>query len=119
MVCQPFQVQHDIADQPGARTSVDCADASGRDRVRIDRTFIGLERLTVAGAAVDVVHVKLHSTLSGRTRGVADDELWVLGDSGLVVKWVRSVDTDADSAFGRVRYRETAPFVLELLTPAR
>ena len=116
-MCHPFQVQHDIADQPGARTSVDCADASGRDRCA-STALHRARRMTVGGAAVDAVHVKLHSTLSGRTIGVADDELWS-GDTGLVLKWVRSVDTDADSAFGRVRYRETASFVLESLTPAR
>jgi hypothetical protein len=37
----------------------------------------------------------------------------------MVVQWVRSVDTDANAAFGaHVRYTENASFLLESLKPA-
>jgi hypothetical protein len=117
LTCSPPQVLHATGEAPGAVVDSTCSDGQG-ETARTERTLVGTERLVVGGTAVDVVHLKMHSAFNGRATGMADDELWVSAVNGLTVRWVRSVDTLADSSFGaKVRYQEQASFDLESLTP--
>ncbi|MBV8234559.1 MAG: hypothetical protein JO075_02545 [Acidimicrobiia bacterium] len=117
-VCAPPETQHDTTEQVGATTVGTCT-ASDGSAARIEATYLGHEPVQVGGASVDAVHLHLHSTLTGRAQGTADEQFWLLPHSGLVLRWDRSVDTMADAAFGaNVHYQEQATFLLESLTPA-
>jgi hypothetical protein len=75
--------------------------------------------MTVGGVLVATTHLVLDSVLTGRARGKGHDEFWLTPDTGMVVQWVRSVDTLANAAFGaNVHYTENASFTLESLRPA-
>ncbi|MBV8160437.1 MAG: hypothetical protein JO265_05895, partial [Acidimicrobiia bacterium] len=101
-------------------TTVGTCTASDGSAARIEATYLGHEPVQVGGASVDAVHLHLHSTLTGRAQGTADEQFWLLPQNGLVLRWDRSVDTMADAAFGaNVHYQEHASFLLESLTPAR
>lgn len=88
-----------------------------------DSTFVlrgrvvGLEALDVAGTRVPVVHLTISGTLTGSTRGRSDRELWLARDTGLLVQAVADTDTDADTAGGTVRYRESYRLRLQSPTP--
>lgn len=80
---------------------------------------VALEELAVGGTRVPVVRVAISGTLTGSTRGRSDREVWFARANGLLVQAVASTDTDADTAGGTVRYRESYRLRLQSLTPAR
>lgn len=85
----------------------------------LDGRVVGLEDLVVGGTRVPVVHVTIRGTLTGSTRGSSDREVWFARADGLLVQAVASTDTDADTAGGTVRYRESYRLRLQSLTPSR
>jgi hypothetical protein len=114
--CVPPIVDHETDERPGTPHRGRChsEDASAE----ITATFVGRERLVVGGVRVDAVHLTFHAVLSGRAEGTGDEDMWTLPSTGLVLRWVRSTDADADAAFGaRIHYRERATLVLESLEP--
>ena len=108
-----------VGEAPGTVDESRCTDGAGND-ARMERTFVGPERLTVGGTEVEALRIVLVGSFTGKAEGTSRDELWLAADTGLTLRWDRSVDTIAD-AFGgaKVRYREQASFVLESLTPSR
>jgi hypothetical protein len=116
-VCEPPSLQHAVGETPGTISNSVCKDDTSASK--FERTYVGLEQVTVGGVNIEVAHIKIRSVLSGRTEGTAFDELWFLPTNGLTVRWDRTVNTLADAAFGaKVRYEEQASFLLESLTPA-
>jgi hypothetical protein len=115
--CHPPVVFHDVTEQPGSTTSTVCD--SSDTHVEVQATYLGHDMVAVGGAPVDGVHLKFHGTLSGRARGTADEQLWVLPQTGLVLRWDRLEDADGNAIFGaNIHYHEKATFVLESLTPS-
>lgn len=115
--CEPPQLQHDVSEAPGTVTLAECADGQG-NRVRMERTFVGREAVTVGGRQVEAVRIRIDGSFTGKATGTSVDHLWMAPDTGMTLRWDRTVDTLADAAFGaQVRYQEDASFVLESLTP--
>lgn len=114
--CTPPQVQYTDSDAPGATGAVVCSDSGGGE-AKIRRTFVGAERLRVGGTNLEVAHLRLHSDTTGLAVGIADDDLWVVPGTGMVVRWQRSVDTNADSVIGDIHYLEDVTFTLASMQP--
>lgn len=114
--CEPAQVHHAITDERGAKTTAQCTDGEGTDAT-ILRTFEGVEKLDVGGRDVSAVKVSLHSRMSGKTNGTADDHLWIHPETGMTLRWDRRVDTMATAYGAQVHYLEDASFVLKSLDP--
>jgi hypothetical protein len=74
-------------------------------------------RGAAAGVAAGAVRVRLAGTRTGSTRGTSDREVWLSRTGGLLVQATGSTDTDADTAGGTVRYRESYRLRLQSLTP--
>lgn len=85
----------------------------------LDGRVVALEELVVGGTRVPVVRVAISGTLTGSTRGRSNREVWLARANGLLVQAVADTDTDADTAGGTVRYRESYRLRLQSLTPSR
>jgi hypothetical protein len=82
-------------------------------------TLVGIERLEIGGEHVGAVHLRLTTTLTGRTRGTGLFEIWLAQPSGLPVRLRIENDNRTSSAIGDVRYREQADLALVSLEPRR
>ena len=114
--CDPPALLAKTGEAMSAVTTADCRtdDLS----VRIRRTVAGYGDMPVGGRDVPTVHIVIDATFSGRADGTAHEDLWIARDTGMTLRWQRSVDTVADAAFGaKVRYQENATFVLESIVP--
>jgi hypothetical protein len=119
MRCDPPALQHATKDAPGATSTAKCVDAKTGDHATVLRTFLGLQSLSIDGRSVEAVHYEVESTFTGHATGTSVDRLWVLPETGMTLRWDRTVDTMANASFGaEVRYQEEASFVLESLQPA-
>ncbi len=116
-VCEPPALVLATADAVGSRHEATCRAESGDGTITTRTTNLGRESLMVGGVAVSAFHVLGDTTMSGKATGTARDELWLDPDTGLVLKELRTVDTDAHAVFGHVRYQERASFLLSSLTP--
>jgi hypothetical protein len=114
--CKPAQVHHSVGDKAGAKTTANCTDGEGTKAVVV-RTYTGAETIKVGGRPVDALRIELHSTMSGKTNGTADDRLWIHPQTAMTLRWDRTVDTMATAYGAQVRYVEDASFVLESLDP--
>ena len=114
--CEPAQVHHAIEDEPGAKTTAHCTDGEGTEAT-IVRTFEGIRKLDVGDQVVEAVKFSLHSLMSGKTNGTADDHLWIHPKTGMTLRWDRQVDTMATAYGAQVHYLEDASFVLKSLDP--
>jgi hypothetical protein len=115
--CDPPEVLARVGDQPGAKSTTTCR--SEEDQATITTTFVGRERLTVGGVAVDALHLISDGTVSGRATGTSKIDNWIHPDTGLLLKSVRKVQSRADAFGSTVDYREDASFELERLEPLR
>ena len=116
VTCDPPQLMSQTGEAISAVTTATC----GADRlsVKIRRTVAGYGGIPVDGRTVPAVHILIDATFTGRADGTAHEDLWFTRDTGMTLRWQRTVDTVADAAFGaRVRYQEDATFVLESLVP--
>jgi hypothetical protein len=107
-----------VGEAVGATDVSTCGDGEGNE-ARMERTFVGPTTVTVEGAEVAALRIVLVGSFTGKAQGTSRDELWFTPDTGLTLRWERTVDTLAD-AFGgaKVRYQEAATFTLESLTPS-
>jgi hypothetical protein len=115
--CHPPFVFHDVTEVPGSTMSGVCD--SSDTHINVQSTYLGHEAVIVGGTPVDAVRLKFHGTLTGRARGTADEQLLVLPQTGLVLRWERTADADGNAFFGaNIHYHEKATFLLESLTPS-
>ena len=115
LTCDPPMVMTRTGEAVGAVERGTCRDS--QTAARIERTYIGIETMTIGGSDVEVRHVRCVAEVSGRANGHHIDDIWFL-PSGLVARWDRTADFRADAAFGaKVHYVEDAEFVLESLEP--
>src|SRR5439155_3134787 len=116
--CDPPALLARTGEAISAVTTAECK--SGDLSVQLRRTVAGYGGMPVDGGTVPAVHILIDATFSGRAEGTAHEDLWFARDTGLTLRWQRTVDTVADAAFGaKVRYQEDATFVLESLVPQR
>jgi hypothetical protein len=114
--CDPGELQSAVADTTGT-TSTDVCTAADGSKATIKRSVLNDETMNIGGATVKAVRFRLDSTMTGRANGAATETFWISPVTGLTLRWERSVDTMANSAFGEIRYQEQATFVLESLEP--
>jgi hypothetical protein len=74
-------------------------------------TYEGVEDVTVGGALVRTVHVRLGETISGAESGTGQTDYWFTSDA-TVAKQVSTVSATRNTAFGPVTY--TSSYTLEL-----
>jgi hypothetical protein len=117
MDCAPPLTLYRAGDARGTRTETLCSDDKGSN-VRLRSVFLGIEEIVIGAKRVEAVHVLDDGTCSGRVQGTSVDELWLHPETGMTLRWHRTVDTIA-TAFGgaKVRYTEEATFQLESLKP--
>ncbi|MBI5500098.1 MAG: hypothetical protein HY907_07625 [Deltaproteobacteria bacterium] len=86
---QPEVVRAGLA--PGATWSRDCGAVStglvgaSQDLASTD-TFVGVERLTIGGVAVDAWHVRRDSVVSGGQSGAQHRDAWYAADTGMLLR---------------------------------
>ena len=114
--CDPALVVALAADQPGTKHTGTCRASDGQ--VVITTTFLGRERLTIGGVAVDALHLSFDGVMSGRADGTSRSETWLHQDTGLLLKTTRKVQTRAKAYGTTIDYREEATYELERLEPA-
>ena len=102
---------------PGAAFPVRCV--AGGITERGTGTVVGDESLAVGDMQVPVVHVRIHSTLTGASRGTARRDFWVAQDTGLPVRIAMRNDTTSGSLIGDVHYEEDVDLRLTSLEPRR
>jgi hypothetical protein len=86
------------------------------DRVRT----VGGERVPVGGEDVAAVHLRVATTMAGKTDGTGTVDLWLARAGGLPVRLRAAVDNQSDTPIGkRVRYRERYELRLRSLRPRR
>ena len=115
--CDPPMVVAAVTDLPGTKRTVTCRAEDGQ--AVITTTFVGRERLTVGGVAVEALRVLSEGVVSGRAEGTSRSETWLHPDTGLMLKHTRKVQTRADAFGTTVDYREDAAYELERLEPTR
>jgi hypothetical protein len=115
--CHPPFVFHDLTEAVGASTNGVCD--SSDSHIEVKATYLGHDPVTVDGVALDAVHLRCVGTVRGRANGTADEQLWVVPQTGLVLRWDRTEDANGNGFFNvNVHYHEKATFVLESLTPS-
>jgi hypothetical protein len=117
MICDPpLALNETAADDDEARTTTVCTD--GASEAKLDAEFREPVEMRIGGETVRAIRLFVAGTVTGRVNGTSTDDFYFDPDTGMTVKWVRTVDTKAD-AFGgaKVRYQEDASFVLESLDP--
>jgi hypothetical protein len=116
--CEPATLIHRVGETPGAVTTSRCTDGKGGNAA-LTRTFVGTEKLTIGGRAVQAIKVNIEGRMTGRVEGESFDTLWLHPLTGMTLRWDRMVDTLATAFGAKVRYQEKASFVLESLEPQR
>jgi hypothetical protein len=101
----------------GSRWAVACATDGAVERGF--GTFVGRERLRVAGPTVIAAHVRKTTRLSGAIRGTSRYEFWFHERIGVPVKIVMVSHTTNDSPVGDVHYDESVTLRLLSLAPRR
>ena len=115
--CEPPMVVAQVGDAPGTKRSTTCRSDDGQ--AVQTTTFLGRERLSVGGSAVDALHVLFEAVISGRAEGTSRNETWIHPDTGLLLKAVRTSQSRAKAFGTTVDYHEEATFELERLAPVR
>lgn len=101
----------------GAPPARSCTTGETDETSRVEVLGPG-EPMDVGGVEVEVVHVRVALTLSGRTRGTGLLEAWLL-QNGLPARLVLDNDNRSSSPIGDVRYTEEAELRLGSLEPRR
>ena len=101
----------------GRSWSWSCANDAGS--ATSQSTIVGVEPVDVGGAVVDAVHVRFANTFEGANSGTGTIDWWLHPSTGLPVRMAAELDTDSDSPFGRVAYRERFTSTVTSLSPRR
>jgi len=116
-VCSPPFPMILRTDRPGTTRTGTCSDGKG-DGATLTETWLGTQQVTVGGQTVTIVHAVFDGVLSGAATGTSTDDIMFDATTGMIVSWVRSVDTNASGAFGvQAHYTEHASFALLSLEP--
>jgi hypothetical protein len=113
--CKAGSLGRPASKTPGTAWITACSNDTASSRG--EGEVVGVERITVGGEEVDAVRFRVATTLDGSSRGQATHEIWVLPESGLVLRRSALVDSEADSILGAVTYREEYTIHLRSLEP--
>jgi hypothetical protein len=100
----------------GAMWSAECSDADSH--IAITSQLVGVETVTVDSTDVESLHLHADGTVTGSVRGTSSYDVWVDRSSGLLLRRVVTIDTDADSPSGTTHYHEDYRIDLSSLTPS-
>lgn len=89
------------------------ADAANRLEI------LGVETVVVGGQAVEAVHSRATSAVSGGASGSSSIESWVHPETGLTLKRISVLDGSESGPSGTVSYHEEYTLVLRSLEPRR
>ena len=89
------------------------ADAANRLEI------LGVETVVVGGQAVEAVHSRATSQVTGGASGSSKIESWVHPETGLTLKRISVLDGSEDGPAGKVSYHEEYTLVLQSLEPRR
>lgn len=95
------------------RCTQEGADAANRLEI------LGTETVVVGGQAVEAVHSRATSTVTGGASGSSDIESWVHPDTGLTLKRISVLDGSEPGPGGTAHYHEEYTLVLRSLEPRR
>jgi hypothetical protein len=82
-------------------------------------TFLGRERLRIAGSPVEADHYRVDRTLSGSQTGTEHSELWYAARDGLPLRIRRDIRVESPSPLGAVVYTERGMLTIGSLRPER
>ena len=105
--------------RPAAGTSFGWNCSTGTKTEVAEGEVVGVETLTVAGVAVETIHLRVETRLTGATRGTGGVEVWLEHATGLPVRELTWNDNVTDAAIGDVRYQERYELELTSLEPRR
>jgi hypothetical protein len=81
-------------------------------------SVVGRERIDVAGASIETIHIRVDVQVSGDQTGSSRVDGWAIPETGLVVREIATTTTDSQQPpFGNVRYHEEYEIVLLSLEP--
>jgi hypothetical protein len=106
-----------VGDRAGTTFTVSCATGSSEERGT--GRVVAREAVRVGGRAIDAVHVRRRSTLTGGIRGHSSQDVWLARETGLPLRLDLTTDTSNDSAVGDVHYEERVSLRLGSLSPRR
>ena len=104
-----------LSGEAGDRFTGVCSTATS-DETRVHEV-IGLETVAVGGDRVETRHVRVTASSTGKTRGEATTDLWLLPGTPLVVRRVVVHRSETDSPIGAVEYDEEYEVVLTSMEP--
>jgi hypothetical protein len=102
---------------PGEQPRYSCSSPDTRQEG--SQTVVGDEKVTVAGAEVDAVHLRIEAVERGTARGPLAEERWLEPETGLPLRIVYRVRTANDSPIGDVTFEERYELRLLSLEPRR
>ncbi len=79
--------------------------------------IVGDETISVGGAPVDTVHVRIDGSMTGAQAGTEVVELWLVRRAGLPVRVTFDTSVDTQTPFGRIHYRDLGSFAVTSLAP--
>jgi hypothetical protein len=107
----------------GASAQIVCNGNSTVQHTKMTSTgtivFVGVERLSIGGKAVDAYHVRSARAESGDQHGTDRSDSWFAVRDGMLLKLVRNIEVRSPSPIGSVTYTEHGSFVLTSLAPRR
>jgi len=119
--CDPGSLTQPPSSAPaGTQWQIRCHSESQEQSVVATSTgvIVGHETLTIGGKAVDTIHIRVDSTISGAQTGTSRHDGWGDPSTGLVVREAATTDTDSQQPlFGSVHYHEQYEIDLTSLKP--
>lgn len=111
--CEPGYLLFPEGAEPGDTWPTSCRSAD----TELDgtATVVGFEERTVAGEAVETIHLRVTEDADSGSDGPSSDDYWWRTSDGLLVERSSTVDTRSDSPVGTATYSER--FTLRLVTP--
>jgi hypothetical protein len=103
------------SDTPGTEVKGGCK--NGSDTAVTDTVVSGPETLLVQGVPVDTVRMHFDHQLSGSSNGYERGDVWVRVSDGLLVRFVSTIDADANSVIGPTHFHEVINLNLAELAP--
>lgn len=107
----------EASSEPGQRWSWDCHSDGGSMHTVIE--VVEFATRDVGGQPVEAVHVLIHNTMEGDTRGTREADVWYDRWSGLELSGTYDTDTTVDTPMGPSRYVERFSRTLTDLQPRR
>lgn len=115
--CGDASTLAEASSEPGQRWSWDCHSESGSMHTQIE--VVEFATRDVGGQPVDAVHVLIHNTMDGDTRGTREADVWYDRWSGLELSGTYDTDTTVETPMGPSRYVEHFSRTLTDVRPRR